>query len=154
MLVWLEVMSEAGDAFIASKLSELPEDLVTLALHKHVLVLNLEELALSMQAADEVDARQLDKALESCLYEELGDGLFVTGFLGGNSNGTTGDFSLGAQGFLVRGGKLAEPVGEMNVSGNHLELWKHLAAVGDDPYPWSASRTPTLVFEGVQVAGT
>lgn len=88
------------------------------------------------------------------LLAELGDGLFVTGFLGGNSNGTTGDFSLGAQGFRVRGGKLAEPVGEMNVSGNHLELWKHLAVVGDDPYPWSASRTPTLVFEGVQVAGT
>jgi len=88
------------------------------------------------------------------LLAELGDGLFVTGFLGGNSNGTTGDFSLGAQGFRVRGGKLAEPVGEMNVSGNHLELWKRLAAVGNDPYPWSAARTPTLVFEGVQFAGT
>jgi hypothetical protein len=73
MLVWLEVMQEAGDTFLAGKLSELPEDLVTLALHKHVLVLNIEELALSMQAAEEVDARQLDKALESCLYEEIGE---------------------------------------------------------------------------------
>jgi PmbA protein len=88
------------------------------------------------------------------LLAELGEGLFVTGFLGGNSNGTTGDFSLGAQGFRVRGGKLAEPLGEMNVSGNHLELWKRLAAVGNDPYPWSSARTPTLVFEGVQLAGT
>jgi PmbA protein len=78
----------------------------------------------------------------------------VTGFLGGNSNGTTGDFSLGVRGFAIRGGRLAEPIGEMNVSGNHLELWKRLAAVGDDPYPYSALRTPTLVFEGVQLAGT
>ena len=31
----------------------------------------------------------------------LGDGLLVTGFLGGNSNSTTGDFSLGVQGFRV-----------------------------------------------------
>jgi PmbA protein len=88
------------------------------------------------------------------LLADMGDGILVTGFLGGNSNGTTGDFSLGVRGFRVRGGRLAEPIGEMNVSGNHLELWKHLAAVGNDPYRYSAMRTPTLVFEGVQIAGT
>jgi PmbA protein len=88
------------------------------------------------------------------LLRDMGDGILVTGFLGGNSNGTTGDFSLGVRGFRVRGGRVAEPVGEMNVSGNHLELWRRLAAVGDDPYPYSSMRTPTLVFDGVQFAGT
>ncbi len=88
------------------------------------------------------------------LLAEMREGVLVTGFLGGNSNGTTGDFSLGVRGFRVRGGRVAEPVGEMNVSGNHLELWGRLVAVGDDPYPYSAMRTPTLVFEGVQFAGT
>jgi PmbA protein len=88
------------------------------------------------------------------LLAAMGEGILVTGFLGGNSNGTTGDFSLGVRGFRVRGGRLAEPIGEMNVSGNHLELWKRLAAVGNDPYRYSAMRTPTLVFEGVQIAGT
>jgi PmbA protein len=87
------------------------------------------------------------------LLAEVKEGIYVTGFLGGNSNGTTGDFSVGAQGYRIRGGKLAEAVGEMNVSGNHLELWPRLAAVGNDPYPYSAGRTPTLVFEGVQFAG-
>lgn len=87
------------------------------------------------------------------LLAAMGDGVLITGFLGGNSNGTTGDFSLGVKGFRVRGGAVAEPVGEMNLSGNHLELWKRLAAVGNDPYPYSAMRTPTLVFEGVQLAG-
>jgi len=84
---------------------------------------------------------------------DMKEGILVTGWLGGNSNSTTGDFSLGAQGFRVRTGRRAEPVGEMNVSGNHLELWKRLAAVGNDPYPYSATRAPTLVFEGVQFAG-
>jgi PmbA protein len=87
------------------------------------------------------------------LLAGMKEGILVTGFLGGNSNATTGDFSLGAQGYRVRGGRIAEPVGEMNVSGNHLELWKRLVAVGNDPYPYSSSRTPTLVFEGVQFAG-
>ncbi len=87
------------------------------------------------------------------LVKAVGEGILVTGFLGGNSNGTTGDFSLGAQGFRIRGSQLCEPVGEMNVSGNHLELWQRLAAVGSDPYPYSAMRTPSLLFEGVQFAG-
>jgi PmbA protein len=99
-------------------------------------------------------AWKLGERSQEGLLADMGDGILVTGFLGGNSNGTTGDFSLGVRGFRVRGGRLAEPVGEMNVSGNHLELWKRLVAVGNDPYRYSAMRTPTLVFEGVQFAGT
>jgi PmbA protein len=87
------------------------------------------------------------------LIAAVGDGMFVTGFLGGNSNGLTGDFSLGVRGFRIRDGKLAEPVAEMNISGNHLEFWKKLAAVGNDPYAYSPLRTPTLVFDGVTFAG-
>lgn len=88
------------------------------------------------------------------LFRDVGEGVLVTGFLGGNSNGTTGDFSFGVRGFAIRAGQLAEPLSEMNVSGNQLELWKRLASVGNDPYPYSSLRTPTLVFDGVQIAGT
>lgn len=87
------------------------------------------------------------------LVADVGDGVYVTSFLGGNSNSTTGDFSVGVRGFAIRGGKLAEPVSEMNVSANQLELWRHLVAVGDDPNPYSDILTPTLVFDGVQFAG-
>jgi PmbA protein len=88
------------------------------------------------------------------LLADAREGILVTSFLGGNSNPTTGDFSLGVQGFRIRSGEVAEPVGEMNVSGNHLQHWKQLVALGNDPYRWSPMRTPTLVFEGVQFAGT
>jgi PmbA protein len=30
---------------------------------------------------------------------------------------------------------------------------KKLTAVGNDPWPYSSMRTPTLVFEDIQVAG-
>jgi PmbA protein len=89
----------------------------------------------------------------SGLLADVKDGFWVTGFLGGNSNGTTGDFSFGIQGRILRGGHLAEPFAEMNVSGNQKELWTRLVAVGADPYPYDSARTPALVFEGVQVAG-
>ena len=87
------------------------------------------------------------------LLSDMKEGILITQFLGGNSNSTTGDFSLGFAGFRVKKGAIAEPVAEMNLSGNHLELWKRLAAVGNDPYPYSSSRTPSLLFDGVQVAG-
>lgn len=87
------------------------------------------------------------------LVREAGEGILVTSFLGGNSNSTTGDFSFGVGGFRIRGGEIAEPVSEMNISGNLLEVWQRLVAVGDDPYPYSGSRTPTLVFEGIEFAG-
>ena len=87
------------------------------------------------------------------LLREVGEGILVTSFLGGNSNSTTGDFSFGIGGFRIRGGEIAEPVSEMNISGNLLEIWQRLVAVGNDPYPYSGERTPTLVFEGVEFAG-
>jgi len=40
------------------------------------------------------------------------------------------------------------------MSGNHLEVWKRLVVVGNDPYPYSAARTPTLVIDAIQFAGT
>jgi PmbA protein len=89
----------------------------------------------------------------AALLADVKEGLYVTGFLGGNSNSTTGDFSLGVKGFRIRKGQLAEPVSELNVADNHLALWKKLVALGNDPYAYSTLRTPTMVFEGVTFAG-
>lgn len=89
----------------------------------------------------------------AALLADVKEGIYVTSFLGGNSNGTTGDFSLGVKGFRIRKGQLAEPVSELNVADNHLALWKKLVAVGDDPWAWSPLRTPTLVFDAVTFAG-
>ena len=96
---------------------------------------------------------QLGTKTQQQLLADIKDGLLVTGFIGGNANAGTGDFSLGLIGFRVRGGVIAEPVSEMNIAGNNLELWKKLAAVGNDPFPYSAMRTPTLLFEDVSIAG-
>jgi PmbA protein len=96
---------------------------------------------------------QLGAKSQQQLLADVGDGLFVTGFIGGNSNSGTGDFSLGLVGFRIRKGALAEPVSEMNISGNNLEFWKKLAAIGNDPFPYSPLRAPSFVFEDVSIAG-
>ncbi len=87
------------------------------------------------------------------IIKDIKKGIFVTSFLGGNSNGTTGDFSYGIVGHLIENGKLVQPINEMNISGNAKELWNSLIEMGNDPYPYSSTRMPTMVFEGVSFSG-
>ncbi len=82
------------------------------------------------------------------------EGIYVTTWLGGNADMTTGDFSYGLRGFLVKDGELAAPVSEMNVTGNYGEILMRLSELGNDPVPWSSFRTPTLVFDDVQFSGS
>jgi PmbA protein len=84
---------------------------------------------------------------------ELGRGILVSEFIGGNSNSATGDFSTGVTGFLFEDGAIARPVSGLNLAGNHAEFWQRLAGIGDDPYPFSSVRIPSLVFEPMVVAG-
>lgn len=87
------------------------------------------------------------------LIRQIASGILVTGFIGGNSNSTTGDFSFGIMGFLIENGKITRAVNEMNISGNAKTFWKQLAEVGSDPYPYSSWRTPSMLFEKVDFSG-
>lgn len=87
------------------------------------------------------------------LLKSLPKAIVVTGFLGGNGNGTTGDFSLGIRGLLMEHGVPTQSLAEMNVSGNILEIFHQLVAVADDPWSFSSTRSPSLLFEDVQFSG-
>lgn len=89
----------------------------------------------------------------AALVSAAGTGILVDGWLGGNNDGTTGDFSLGCQGRLIEGGQITASVGEMNITGNLRQLFQALSEVGNDPWPYGAIASPTLVFEGVQFSG-
>jgi PmbA protein len=87
------------------------------------------------------------------IMKDLGRGILVTGFIGGNSNSTTGDTSMGIIGHLFDQGAPVQAVAEMNIAGNHLEFWQKLSEVASDPWPYSSWRTPSLVFADVVVSG-
>ena len=93
-----------------------------------------------------------NKDLEG-LLADIDRGILVTGFNGGNSNGVTGDFSYGIEGFLVEKGKLIQPVAEMNITGNFKQIWNNLVAVGNDVDPSRSWRVPSLVFDNVDFSG-
>lgn len=87
------------------------------------------------------------------MIKNIKKGILVTGFIGGNSNSTSGDFSFGIVGALIENGLIVRPVNEMNVSDNARYFWARLAEVGNDPYPYSALRIPSMLFEGVNFSG-
>ena len=80
---------------------------------------------------------------------QCGNGIYVTGFNGGNCNPVTGDFSFGIEGFAFSKGKITHPVKEMLITGNIVELWNSLTAAGTDTRSSSRWQIPTLAFENV-----
>jgi len=89
----------------------------------------------------------------STLLSRMKRGLWINRFIGGNVNGTTGDFSVGLGGFLVEDGRVMHPVIELNLSSNHRTFWQNLLAAGSDVQTWSSTRTPSLLFSPTLVAG-
>jgi PmbA protein len=87
------------------------------------------------------------------IMKDLGRGILITGFIGGNSNSTTGDTSIGITGQLFEKGEPVHPVSEMNIADNHLKIWQRLAEAANDPYLYSQQRLPSLVFTDVVVSG-
>ncbi|MBU1221242.1 TldD/PmbA family protein [Myxococcota bacterium] len=79
--------------------------------------------------------------------------IYITRFIGGNSNSTTGDFSHGIAGFLFEDGKLSKPLIEMNISGNHSSFWTNLTDTSNDVYLLSRYRTPSLLLKNITIAG-
>ena len=72
---WLEVLLEAGDAFLADRLAELSEDFLVFAFSRLLRALHTAEVAASIRDDDE--AGLVDKALEAEACQELGDYLIV-----------------------------------------------------------------------------
>jgi PmbA protein len=87
------------------------------------------------------------------ILDSIDKGIWVTGFNGGNSNNSTGDFSFGIEGFLIEKGKLSKPVNEMNITGNLLTLWNNISEIGNDPRLNSSLRVPSLLFKDVDFSG-
>ncbi len=82
----------------------------------------------------------------------IGDGLYVTEMIGHGANLVTGDYSRGAAGFAIRGGKLAEAVSEITVAGNLRDMFLNLTPANDLVYRFSVN-APTIAVEGMTIAG-
>jgi PmbA protein len=87
------------------------------------------------------------------LLAEMGEGVVITELMGQGVNLVTGDYSRGAAGFRVEGGRLGAPVEEITVAGNLREMLTGLVAAGTDVDPRHNIRTGSLLVGEMTVAG-
>jgi PmbA protein len=59
------------------------------------------------------------------------EAVLITELIGQGVNGVTGDYSRGAVGFMVRGGEIAEPVSEITIASNLIDMFATLEPAND-----------------------
>jgi len=87
------------------------------------------------------------------LLKHMGRGLVVTELLGQGVNGVTGDYSRGAAGFWVEDGVVAYPVEEITIAGNLKDMYRNIAALGNDVDMRGSMRTGSILIEEMTIAG-
>jgi len=94
------------------------------------------------------NARDLDE-----LVRGMGTGLLVTEMMGQGANTVTGDYSRGASGFWIEGGRIVHPVDELTIAGRLPEMFQAIEAVGADVDPRSHIAMGSLLVGRMMVAG-
>ncbi len=94
------------------------------------------------------------------LLAKMDMGILVTSLEGLHSGAkpVSGEFSLGAQGFLVEHGKKTRSVEQITLSSDILSLLRHIQAVGTDrvfsiPMP-RTTFTPSVLISNMDIAGS
>ena len=88
------------------------------------------------------------------LTEGIGRGVLLTDVIGMHTaNPISGDFSVGAAGFLIENGQVTVPVKGIAIAGNILELFANVELVGDDLRFYSAVGAPSLRIAALDVSG-
>ena len=96
---------------------------------------------------------------QQALMEKMENGLLITELQGlhAGANPISGDFSLSAKGFAVRGGKRAEAVAQITAAGNFYALLREIQSVGSDlklGFPGLCRfGSPSLLVRELAIAG-
>ena len=78
--------------------------------------------------------------------------IYITETIGHGSNLVTGDYSVGATGFLVENGRFKYPINEITIAGNFKDMFKRIFLANDLDFEYSTN-SPTMMIEGMTVAG-
>ena len=78
--------------------------------------------------------------------------LYITETIGHGSNLVTGDYSVGATGFLIENGEFKYPINEITIAGNFKDMFKNITLANDLEFKYSTN-SPTMMIEGMVVAG-
>ena len=90
------------------------------------------------------------------MFGQLGNGVYIDRLngLGAGLSVASGDFSVGAEGFLIENGKKTKALNQFTVSGNIYQLLQDISAVGNDlDMARSSVASPSLLVANLTVGG-
>lgn len=88
------------------------------------------------------------------MIEGLSKGLYITEVMGlHTANPISGDFSLGASGFLIEKGKIITPVRGIAIAGNILDLFNGVEALGNDLRFFGFKGACSVLINQISVSG-
>ncbi|MDB5814046.1 MAG: pmbA [Rhodocyclales bacterium] len=87
------------------------------------------------------------------LVGSVSRGLLVTELLGQGVNYVTGDYSRGAAGYWIENGVIQYPVQEITIAGNMRDMFRNIVALGNDVIVRGGKQAPSMLIEGMTVAG-
>jgi PmbA protein len=88
------------------------------------------------------------------LIKTMNRGLLVTELLGQGVNSITGDYSRGAAGFWVENGEIQYPVHEITIAGNLKDMYRNIAAVGNDVLVQGSRQCGSILLDVMTIAGS
>ena len=87
------------------------------------------------------------------LLKKMGRGLLVTELLGQGVNYVNGDYSRGAAGYWVENGEIVHAVEEITIAGNLRDMFRNVAAVGNDVLMRGSKQVGSILIEQMKIAG-
>ncbi len=90
----------------------------------------------------------------NAMLRKLDRGLFVTELMGQGVNYVTGDYSRGAAGFWVEGGRIVHPVHEVTIAGHLRQMFADIVAVGADAYTQGSKTVGSVLVSRMKLAGS
>ena len=100
---------------------------------------------------------QKSERSEASLFEEAGRGIYITDVEGLHAglDQISGDFSLGAKGFLIENGRKGKAVTNITVAGNFFGLLKDIIAVADNNRfnDYGDFSSPSIFVKSLSVSG-
>ncbi len=76
----------------------------------------------------------------------------ITETIGHGTNLVTGDYSVGATGFLIENGEFKYPINEFTIAGDFKDMFQNITLANDLDFEYSTN-SPTMMIEGMVVAG-
>lgn len=89
------------------------------------------------------------------ILQQTKEGVYITDLTGTHAgySSVSGDFSFGAEGFLIKDGKVDKALNQLTLSGNVYELWQDIELIGNDlKFTPDGCGSPTIAVKPMQIS--